>query len=139
MSVSRTVLVFGTFDPLHEGHLSYFKQARLQGDRLVCVVARDVTVKRVKGAKPMYSEQERFAAVGSCGLVDQVALGSTKNVYDVLGVFEPDVICLGYDQHAFTGTLTTELKRRGLSCDIVRLKAYKPEEFKSSIIKAKAL
>src|SRR3989344_5438626 len=38
----KTVMVFGTFDILHVGHLDFFKQARKLGDYLLVVVARDV-------------------------------------------------------------------------------------------------
>ena len=45
----RRVMVFGSFDPLHDGHRSLFRQARKHGDELVVVVARDVNIARLKG------------------------------------------------------------------------------------------
>ena len=44
----KKVMVFGTFDGLHEGHLDFFRQAREYGDYLIVAVARDVNVKKIK-------------------------------------------------------------------------------------------
>jgi cytidyltransferase-like protein len=45
------VMVFGTFDFLHKGHLNFFKQARslAKNPYLIASVARDYNVKRIKG------------------------------------------------------------------------------------------
>ena len=128
-------MVFGTFDPLHPGHLSYFKQARAHGDRLVCVIARDETVASVRGKEAMHTEEVRFDAVAACGHVDETVLGSTNDVFDVLSLFDPDVICLGYDQKSFTDKLPNEIERRGLTCEVVRLESHEPHIHKSSIVK----
>jgi len=66
-------------------------------------------------------------------------LRSTWGTTRVLDDFAPDVICLGYDQQAFTDKLEAELAKRKLSTKIVRLPSYKPEEFKSTIIKKKTV
>lgn len=42
----KKVLIFGSFDSLHKGHLNLFKQARKHGDKLIAVVARDETIKK---------------------------------------------------------------------------------------------
>ena len=49
------VMVFGTFDYLHEGHKDFFRQAKQYGDELVVVVARDETVKQIKGKLQAFS------------------------------------------------------------------------------------
>lgn len=129
------VLVFGTFDGLHEGHLDFFKQAKQHGDYLVAVVGRDSTVERVKKKLPKYDQFERLFAVKKCGLVDFARLGNEGvSVYEVLKQVKPDVICLGYDQTHFTEKLEEKVKEFGLNIEIVRLKAYKPEIYKSSLL-----
>ena len=40
----KKVLVFGTFDGLHEGHKDFLRQAKQYGDHLTVVVGRDSTV-----------------------------------------------------------------------------------------------
>ena len=57
------VMVFGTFDPLHPGHVDFFRQAKQHGDELVVVVALDSTVEKTKGRKPSLGENARLAAV----------------------------------------------------------------------------
>ena len=51
------VMVFGTFDGLHPGHLSYFKQARKYGDYLIAIVALDENVLQFKGHRPKFFQK----------------------------------------------------------------------------------
>ena len=43
------IMTFGTFDIFHLGHKSFLKQAREFGNYLIVVIARDKTVKNIKG------------------------------------------------------------------------------------------
>ena len=131
----RRVMVFGTFDVLHEGHRSLFRQAREHGDELIVVVARDETVRRIKGRPPHHGEDARKAAVEEEGLADRVVLGDPADTYAVIERLRPDVICIGYDQSAFVDSLPEELRKRGISAEIMRLAPFRPEEFKSTKIK----
>lgn len=133
--MAKTVMCFGTFDALHPGHEDYFRQAREHGDRLVVVVARDSTVVDVKGDLPSMNEQERLLAVQEHALVDEAVLGNEDDKYRVIEDFQPDVICLGYDQETFTDTLDIELTRRGLAANVVRCEAFFPDTFKSSLLR----
>ncbi|MDD5397186.1 MAG: adenylyltransferase/cytidyltransferase family protein [Candidatus Moranbacteria bacterium] len=132
----KKVLLFGTFDIFHEGHRNFLKQARKHGEFLRVVVARDVTVLKVKGHRPRYAEQERVSAIKKSGLAEEVVLGSIDDRYEVVRKFKPDVICLGYDQQQSLAELRRKLNETGLErTRIVRLDAYKPEIFKSSLLK----
>ncbi|MEI7621813.1 MAG: adenylyltransferase/cytidyltransferase family protein [Candidatus Moraniibacteriota bacterium] len=132
----KKVLVFGTFDIFHRGHRDFLKQAKRHGEFLRVVVARDVTVARVKGHLPRYSEQERAAIVKASRLADEVVLGSLNDRYGVVRDFAPEVICLGYDQKQSLAELRRKLAETGLErTKIVRLVAYQPETFKSSLFK----
>ena len=133
--MAKTVLCFGTFDLLHAGHEDYFRQAREHGDRLVVVVARDVTVVDVKGELPSMGEDERLRVVEEHALVDEAMLGHTDDKYRIIQEIQPDVICLGYDQEAFTDDLDIELTRRGLTATVVRCEPYFPDTFKSSLLR----
>jgi FAD synthetase len=121
------VMVFGSFDGLHKGHLSYLKQAKKYGDYLIAVVAREDRIMRQKKHQPQFSEPERLAAVKNSSLVNEALLGN-ENIYEVLKKYQPDVICLGYDQRADVAFL----KKNFPAIKIIRLKAYKPEIYKSS-------
>ncbi len=129
----KTILIFGTFDFFHAGHLALIKQARKLGDRLVVVIARDETVERVKHQKPIHSEQDRKKIVSAIRYVDQVLLGSKTDVYAVLKKVKPDVIALGYDQTFFVDLMKEKIREFKLNTKIVRLKQYKT--YKSSLIK----
>lgn len=129
------VLVFGTFDGLHEGHLDFLRQAKKCGDYLVVVVGRDSTVERVKRRLPKFTEAERLAAVEQVPEVDFARLGNEGvSPYEVIKEVKPDVICLGYDQTHFTEKLEEKIKEFGLKIEVKRLQPYKPEVYKSSLL-----
>ena len=133
----KTVLVSGTFDGVHEGHKNYFQQARQYGQRLIAIVARDKVVEQIKGKLPRYSEKERVHFVKQCPEIDRVYLGVLNNIFDFTASLKPDAIALGYDQKAYTENLEQEMKKRGLKTEIIRLKPFCPDKFKSSIINGK--
>lgn len=58
----RVVIVTGGFDPLHSGHIAYFKAAKELGDILVVGVNSDEWLTRKKG-RPFMSLQERINIV----------------------------------------------------------------------------
>ena len=128
-------MVFGTFDILHKGHLSFFRQAKKYGDILIVVIGRDKTVKKIKGKKPRNKEVKRLLNVTLLKSVNLAVLGSIKDPYKIIGEYKPNVICLGYDQNSYTDKLREELKKRKLKAKIVRLKPYKEHIYKSSKIK----
>ena len=137
----KKVLVFGTFDGLHEGHKDFFRQAKEYGDYLVVVVGRDSTVEKTKGRLPKFNEQERLKAVQESKLVDEAILGNKAppgeklDPYKVIEEIKPDIICLGYDQTFFADKLAEELPKRGLRNVIIeRLKPFEPEKYKSSLL-----
>lgn len=133
----KTVLVAGTFDFLHPGHLSLFRQARLQGDFLTVVVARDVTVERIKGKAPFFSEAQRLDMVAEQKLVDKARLGNAGgSLWDVLLEEKPDVVVLGYDQRVDDAGIQAFSRAHGLALQVFRAKALKPDAFKSSRVKA---
>jgi len=131
----KKVLVFGTFDGLHPGHINFFQQAKKLGDELIIVVARDATVERVKGRRPRKNENARLSDARNAGIAGEVLLGNLGDPYAIIKQIKPDIIALGYDQTSFTANLESELKKAAISVKIVRLKPHKPEIFKSSLIK----
>ena len=69
--MSKVVLVTGGFDPLHSGHIAYFKAARELGDHLVVGVNSDEWLTRKKG-KPFMPFEERAAIIKELACVDEV-------------------------------------------------------------------
>ena len=69
--MSKVVLVTGGFDPLHSGHIEYFKAARELGDHLVVGINSDGWLTRKKG-RPFMPFEERAAIVKELACVDEV-------------------------------------------------------------------
>lgn len=67
----KVVLVTGGFDPLHSGHIEYFKAARELGDHLIVGVNSDAWLTRKKG-KPFMPFEERCAIIKELDCVDEV-------------------------------------------------------------------
>lgn len=129
------IMVFGTFDMLHEGHLDFFRQARtLAGEPFLIVsVARDASAARVKGKAPRKSEEERLALVRACPLVDEALLGDASGYIEHIKKSVPDLIALGYDQAGeYVEHLEADLRLAGLQTEVVRLEGYRPEIYKTS-------
>lgn len=135
----KTVLLFGTFDILHVGHLNVFKQARKLGERVVVVVGRDANIKKIKGQAPINSEKDRVELLKHIDLIDEAVLGAKDKVYELIRKIKPDVIALGYDQQAYTDKLPAKLAEFKLSPKIVRLKPHRATSKKSSKLKAQLL
>ena len=131
----KKVLVFGSFDLMHPGHINFLKSAKKHGDHLTVVLARDSTIKKVKGKKPRFNEKERLKHIKDIGLVEKVLLGSKKDKLSVIKKLKPDIICLGYDQKFLVKELKEFIEKKKLSIKIKRLKAYKPHIYKSSKLK----
>ena len=124
----KKVLTFGTFDKLHKGHSYYLKQAKKYG-YLTVVVARDLTVKAIKGKFPINNEQKRLSLVKKLNIADNLILGNYSDKYTVLDYVKPDIICLGYDHKTFTENLRKELDERRLyNTEILRMKELKGEK-----------
>lgn len=70
---NKVVLVSGGFDPLHSGHIEYFKAAKALGNILVVGVNSDAWVARKKGRAFMPST-ERIAIIENLKMVDHCIL-----------------------------------------------------------------
>lgn len=67
----NVVLVTGGFDPLHSGHIEYFKEARKLGNKLIVGVNSDEWLTRKKG-RPFMPFEERIAIIKELTCVDKV-------------------------------------------------------------------
>lgn len=67
----KIVLVTGGFDPVHSGHIAYFKEARTLGDMLIVGLNSDEWLERKKGRSFM-PWNERLCIVNNLAMVDEV-------------------------------------------------------------------
>lgn len=138
-NTATRVLAFGTFDLLHPGHLSFLRQARRLGTELIVVVARDANAEKLKGRRPIQDETTRLAQVSRLPFVTQAMLGQEKleHRFGLIKQLQPDVIALGYDQFLMTMKLERDLKTLGLHTTIVRCRAFRPDLYKSNLLRPK--
>ncbi|MGC9968723.1 MAG: adenylyltransferase/cytidyltransferase family protein [Minisyncoccia bacterium] len=132
----RTVMVFGTFDGIHDGHRAFLRQAREHGDHLIVAVAQDAVVEQLKKRPPQRNIQERIGALADEALADQVVAGDTEiGTYAVVKRYRPDVIALGYDQTALKKDIEQHLSDFGWYVEMVTLRPHKPEIHHTSLLK----
>jgi rfaE bifunctional protein nucleotidyltransferase chain/domain len=95
----KRVMVNGTFDVLHRGHLDLLRYARQQGDQLLVAIDTDRRVKELKGnSRPINNEADRKLMLYSLRDVDIVMLfDSTKELIQIMEDFKPDVYVKGSD------------------------------------------
>ncbi|MFX1492921.1 MAG: adenylyltransferase/cytidyltransferase family protein [Promethearchaeota archaeon] len=140
--MKKKVLVAGTFDIIHPGHIFLFNEAAKIGD-LYVIVATDNNRELYSGERPIIPEQQRLEVVKSIKNVKEARLGRSDN--DTLKTVEeinPDIILLGPDQKYDMKTLKEGLKKRGLNhIEVKRMKLYydKYELHSSSLIKRKII
>lgn len=129
----KRVMVFGTFDILHPGHISFLRQAKKLGDFLIVSLARENNIRKIKGHKARHSEKQRQTMLEAIKYVNKAVLGATDDYIKHIVSQKPDIIALGYDQRAFTANLKEKLAGAGLKkIRIVRLKSYRPHLYKTS-------
>ena len=136
MKRRRVVLAAGVFDLLHFGHLRALEDAKKaggRGSRLIVIVARDKTVERLKGRRPILPEDQRRALVEALKPVDKAILGYEEmNIAGVIQRIKPDVIAIGYDQHDMLKAVQEALKNYPGKVKVVKMRRYGPKNLDSS-------
>ncbi len=136
MVKAKVVLATGAFDLLHYGHYRFLEEAKKAGgknSRLIVIVARDKTIKKRKGKKPILPEDQRRALVEALKPVDQAILGYEEmNVEAAVKKIKPDIIAVGYDQDDMHETVE-EILRKGMSkVKIVQIGRFGSADLNSS-------
>jgi FAD synthetase len=119
LALRPKVLVAGTFDILHPGHIELLRYAWERG-RVYVVVARDESVEKFKGRPPIVPEEQRLRVVSAVRYVYKAMLGSKRDVLEPILAVKPDIIVLGPDQWADEEWLQRRLEERGLRVRIER-------------------
>lgn len=94
----RVVFTNGCFDLLHAGHVSYLREAKALGDRLVVAVNSDESVAALKGpTRPVNALLERMTVLAALGAVDWVVPFSEETPGRLIAALQPDVLVKGGD------------------------------------------
>ena len=132
----KTVLASGVFDLIHPGHLAFLKRAKEIGGpeaRLIVIVARDSTVEKLKGRRPVIPEEQRRILVEGLKPVDQAVLGSENlDLEGFLEKFKPDIVAVGYDQDRIEAQVRKIIEERNLPIQVVKIEKFGPEGLNSS-------
>ena len=90
----RVAMVDGAFDPLHHGHIEYFRQARDRGAPLLCNIASDSYV--AAKHKPLLAATERALVIDALSAIDYTMV-SHSDTESVLRELRPTHYIKGKD------------------------------------------
>jgi len=129
-------LASGVFDLLHLGHVKFLEEAKKAGGKnaeLIVIVARDSTVEKRKGHKPIMPENQRRALVEALKVVDEAILGYEDfNMEKVIEKIKPDIIAIGHDQNEIEKAVKDYLEKSGLNIKVVKISKFEEDELDSS-------
>jgi len=140
--IKKKVMIAGTFDILHPGHIFLINEAAKLGDVYV-VVATDKNRETYSGITPIVPEEQRLELIKSIKNVKDAKLGRHDNdTLRTVQEIDPDIILLGPDQKFSVEKLQNALKMKGMNhIEVKRLEKYY-DKFKlhsSSLIKKKII
>jgi D-beta-D-heptose 7-phosphate kinase/D-beta-D-heptose 1-phosphate adenosyltransferase len=95
----KTVIVNGTFDILHPGHIAMLNTARSLGDYLIVCIDTDRRVKELKGDKrPINDQIFRRTMLQNLKAVDIVEFFDSKeDLIRLFNLYKPDIMVKGSD------------------------------------------
>lgn len=117
---AKTVMVAGTFEILHPGHLAYLREAWRRG-YVTAVVSADENAERVKGRRIVIPQRQRAEVLSSLYFVHKVVHGRPGDIFDIFYEVKPDVVLLGPNQSVSEDVVKAQAKRRGVDVEVYRL------------------
>jgi D-beta-D-heptose 7-phosphate kinase/D-beta-D-heptose 1-phosphate adenosyltransferase len=95
----KTVIVNGTFDILHPGHIAMLNTARSLGGYLIVCIDTDRRVRELKGDKrPINNQNFRKVMLQNLKAVDIVEFfDSQEQLIDLIKLYKPDIMVKGSD------------------------------------------
>ncbi len=132
------VLTFWSFDVVHKGHEYYLRQARKYGTHLTTIVAHDYNIESIKWQAPQNTQSRRIKDVENMWIACEIIAWKIENPLSWIWELRPDIICLWYDQRwPFVDLLQEEIDSLKLLTQIIRIPAFDPQIYKSSLLKKK--
>jgi D-beta-D-heptose 7-phosphate kinase/D-beta-D-heptose 1-phosphate adenosyltransferase len=95
----KKIVVNGTFDILHRGHIEMLEYAKSLGDHLLVCIDTDTRVKQLKGSeRPINNQNDRSFMLQSLKCVDVVRYFADEAELEyILETYQPDVMVKGSD------------------------------------------
>lgn len=129
-----TVMVNGTFDVLHPGHIALLNTARSYGDYLIVAIDTDRRVKELKGDKrPINCQQDRSIMLSNLKAVDIVEFFDSKEeLIEIMEMYKPDVYVKGSDWKSDKGSTAEQYCKKVIYYD--RIEPYSTTNIIQDII-----
>ena len=107
------VMVNGTFDILHRGHIQLLNYARNLGDELLVAIDTDRRVTELKGVgRPINNQEDRKFFLENLKAVDVVMLFDTKEqLIGIMQGWQPDIYVKGGDWKGSSSTAAKYCKQ----------------------------
>jgi FAD synthetase len=132
----KTVLAAGVFDLLHYGHIRYLEESKKAGGpdaRLVVIVARDETVRKLKGHDPVIPEDQRRAVIEALKVVDEALLGYEEmDLVRVIEQIKPDIVVMGHDQQSIKSQVEKVNKVLKADIEVYQITQFGIDDLNSS-------
>jgi len=96
----KKIIVNGTFDIVHLGHLRLLQYAKsIPNSYVYVLIDSDSRIKQLKGSdRPINNEYERASLLAELKSVDRVDIFNTdKELEDLIRDYEPDIMIKGSD------------------------------------------
>jgi len=97
--LNKKIIVNGTFDLLHVGHIELLEYAKSLGDQLLVCIDSDSRVKQLKGeSRPINTQDDRIKMLNALRCVDMVQVFDTKEkLIEQIELYQPDIMVKGSD------------------------------------------
>ena len=97
--IARRVIVNGTFDILHRGHIEMLNFARSQGTYLLVAIDSDRQVRELKGdSRPINTQEDRKFQLENLKAVNAVWIFDTQQELEhICKLYRPDLMVKGSD------------------------------------------
>lgn len=92
----KIILCHGCFDPLHAGHIDYFKQAKTLGDILVVSITNDTFLNLQKGdGRPFQKIEKRLEILSEISCINYLIENQQDTVEGIIEILKPDIYAKG--------------------------------------------
>ena len=95
----KKIIVNGTFDILHRGHIEMLNYAKSLGSYLLVLIDTDSRVKELKGnSRPINTQHDRWFMLKNIKAVNDVwFFDSREELIEKIKLFNPDIMVKGSD------------------------------------------